>query len=399
MMLSLAFVVAAALAAAPALAQESIKVGVLVSQSPPGSVIQGTEVSRGLEIMKDFINAGGGVLGRPIELLYEDSAGLPERGRSGAEKLITADNVVALTGGHQSSVVLAEIEVAHRYGVPYVNVNGWADAIRQPRYPEVFNPSPWNSLVSEAMARVIAGMGVKSVVTYAENTDYGIGQAEILGRMLEQLAPDVAYEFHVIDRQAADYVPVLLPLRRNLPEMVVTIALPPYGYRLVNQLYELGIAPSPRTWLFEGAGISDYPDFWSSVGPAAESMLALGFYHPDMQLTEMGDAVVAEYMRRHGGAPSRLVLQAADALLVIARAIEAAGSTDRQAVIQAMGEVAVEGTRGTMTFPQAEDPLFQQWTDIPYVVYQFTQVDQTLEKATLIMGPGQPLDVGKLQRP
>src|SRR5690606_35501566 len=266
MMLSLAFVVAAALAAAPALAQESIKVGVLVSQSPPGSVIQGTEVSRGLEIMKDFINAGGGVLGRPIELLYEDSAGLPERGRSGAEKLITADNVVALTGGHQSSVVLAEIEVAHRYGVPYVNVNGWADAIRQPRYPEVFNPSPWNSLVSEAMARVIAGMGVKSVVTYAENTDYGIGQAEILGRMLEQLAPDVAYEFHVIDRQAADYVPVLLPLRRNLPEMVVTIALPPYGYRLVNQLYELGIAPSPRTWLFEGAGISDYPDFWSSVG-------------------------------------------------------------------------------------------------------------------------------------
>src|SRR5690606_13739671 len=244
-----------------------------------------------------------------------------------------------------------------------------------------------------------ADMGVKSVVTYAENTDYGIGQAQILGQMLQQLAPNVSYVYHVIDRQANDYTPVLLPLRRNPPEMIVTIALPPYGYRLVNQLYELGIAPSPRTWLFEGAGISDYPDFWSSVGPAAESMLALGFYHPDMQLTEMGDAVVAEYMRRHGGAPSRLVLQAADALLVIARAIEAAGSTDRQAVIQAMGEVAVEGTRGTMTFPQAEDPLFQQWTDIPYVVYQFTQVDQTLEKATLIMGPGQPLDVGKLQRP
>src|SRR5690606_35739286 len=269
------------------------------------------------------------------------------RGRSGAEKLITADNVVALTGGHQSSVVLAEIEVAHRYGVPYVNVNGWADAIRLPRYPEVFNPSPWNSLVSEAMARVTADMGVKSVVTYAENTDYGIGQAQSLGQMLQQLAPNVSYVYHVIDRQANDYTPVLLPLRRNPPEMVVTIALPPYGYRLVNQLYELGIAPSPRTWLFEGAGISDYPDFWSSVGPAAESMLALGFYHPDMQLTEMGDAVVAEYMRRHGGAPSRLVLQAADALLVIARAIEAAGSTDRQAVIQAMGEVAVEGTRGT----------------------------------------------------
>src|SRR5690606_2788279 len=98
--LSIAVVVVALLAAMPALASDPIKIGVLVSQSPPGSVIQGTEVTRGLEIMKDYINANGGVLGRPLQLLYEDSAGLPERGRSGAEKLITADNVVALTGGH-----------------------------------------------------------------------------------------------------------------------------------------------------------------------------------------------------------------------------------------------------------------------------------------------------------
>src|SRR5690606_5073796 len=188
----------------------------------------GTEVTRGLEIIKDLVNSQGGVLGRPLQLLYEDTAGLPERGRSGAEKLVTGDNVVALTGQHQSSVVLAEIEVAHRYQVPYVNVNGWSDAIRQAGYEEVFNPSPWNSLVSEAMARVIKDMGVRSVVAYAENTDYGIGQAEILGRMLRQLAPEVSYEFHVIDRTAVDYVSVLLPLRRNPPEMVVTIALAPY---------------------------------------------------------------------------------------------------------------------------------------------------------------------------
>lgn len=249
------------------------------------------------------------------------------------------------------------------------------------------------------MARVIKDMGVRSVVAYAENTDYGIGQAEILGRMLRQLAPEVSYEFHVIDRTAVDYVSVLLPLRRNPPEMVVTIALAPYGYRLVNQLYELGIAPSPGTWLFEGAGISDNPDFWSSVGPAAEYMLTLGFYHPDMELTELGRYVVDEYIRRHGHSPSRLVIQAADALRVIVAAIEKAGSADRQAILDAMSDIAVEGTRGVMTFPKGEGPLFQQWTDIPYVVYQFTQVDQSVDDATLIMGPDTPLDVSKLVRP
>src|SRR5690242_20892908 len=105
--------------AAPAFAQEPIAIGVSIAQSPPGSVVQGTQVKDGLEIVKDMVNAKGGVLGRQIELVYEDNQGIPEKGRAATEKLITSDHVVALTGGHQSSVCLAEIEVAHRYHVPY----------------------------------------------------------------------------------------------------------------------------------------------------------------------------------------------------------------------------------------------------------------------------------------
>lgn len=378
---------------------EPIKIGVLSSHSPPGSVIQGLEVSRGLEIVKDAINAAGGILGRPIELIYEDTSGLPEKGRSGAEKLITADNVVAITGEHQSSVVLAEIEVTRRYGIPYVNVNGWSDAIREKRYPEVFNPSPWNSLVSEAMAYVIKDMGIRSVVTFAENTDYGIGQAEILQQVLADIAPDVQYTYHVLDRTAVDFVPVLLPLRRNPPEMVVTIMLAPAGYHLVNQLYSQGIAPSPRTWLFEGAGISDNPDFWDSVGPAGQYMLTLGFYHPAMNLTSFGVDLVNTYMSRHGNAPSRLVIQAADALYALAQAIQVAGTTESSAVIEALRTISVPGTRGVMSFPQGDGPLFQQWTDIPYVVYQFTEQEQSVGEARLIVAPGRPLDVSLLVRP
>lgn len=378
---------------------DTIKIGILSSHSPPGSVIQGLEVSRGLEIVKEALNAAGGVLGRPIELVYEDTSGLPEKGRSGAEKLITSDNVVAITGEHQSSVVLAEIEVAHRYGIPYVNVNGWSDAIREKEYPEVFNPSPWNSLVSEAMAEVIKDMGLKSVVAFAENTDYGIGQAEILEKVLAEIAPEVDYAYHVLDRTAVDYVPVLLPLRRNPPEMVVTIMLAPGGYHLVNQLYSQSIAPSAGTWLFEGAGISDNPDFWDSVGAAGQYMLTLGFYHPGMNLTSFGIDLVNTYIERHGNAPSRLVIQAADALFALAHAIRRAGTTDSPAVIQALRELAVPGTRGVMSFPQGEGALYQQWTDIPYVVYQFTERYQEVGQAQLIIAPDRPLDVRLLVKP
>ena len=165
---------AAAMIAAPAAAQEPIAIGISIAQSPPGSVVQGVQVKDGVEIMKDMINARGGVLGRPIKLIYEDNQGVPEKGRAAAEKLITKDKVVAVTGGHQSSVCLAEIEVAHRYEVPYVNTNCWSDDIRKKGYAEVFNPSNYNSRVATAMAETIAAMKVKSVVALSSASSRGM---------------------------------------------------------------------------------------------------------------------------------------------------------------------------------------------------------------------------------
>src|SRR2546429_4230941 len=112
-------------------AADPIKIGISIAQSPPGSVVQGTQVKDGLEIMKDEVNRAGGALGRSIELVYEDNQGVPEKGRAATEKLITRDKVVAVTGGHQSSVCLAEIEVTKRYNVPHVNTNCWADDVRK----------------------------------------------------------------------------------------------------------------------------------------------------------------------------------------------------------------------------------------------------------------------------
>src|SRR5258708_40113136 len=124
-----------------ALAADPIKIGVTIAQSPPGSVSQGTQVKDGVEVAAKIINDAGGVLGRPIELVFEDTQGIPEKARAAVEKLITRDKVVAIVGEHQSSAALAGIEGAHRHHVPYFNTNGWADAIREQGYAEVINPA------------------------------------------------------------------------------------------------------------------------------------------------------------------------------------------------------------------------------------------------------------------
>ena len=185
---------ASLLFASGAQAADPIKIGVTITQSPPGSVVQGTQVKDGLEVMAKIINDGGGVNGRPIELVIEDTQGLPEKARAAVEKLITRDKVVAITGEHQSSAALAGMEVAHRYHIPYVNTNGWSDAIREKGYAEVFNPGNYNNRVGDAAAAAMKALGAKRVVAFAENTDYGIGLAKVIGAKLKEQAPQIDYK-------------------------------------------------------------------------------------------------------------------------------------------------------------------------------------------------------------
>jgi ABC-type branched-subunit amino acid transport system substrate-binding protein len=395
--ISVIALVAASLAASAA-AQEPIAIGISIAQSPPGSVVQGVQVKDGVEIMKDLINAKGGVLGRQIKLVYEDNQGVPEKGRAATEKLITRDKVVAVTGGHQSSVCLAEIEVAHRYEVPYVNTNCWSDDIRKKGYQEVFNPSNYNSRVATAMAETIAAMGVKSVVAFCENTDYGIGQAKALGDQLKAKAPNVQYKYETLDRAAKDFTPAVVALRANPPDMIATMMLPPAAYILMNQLYEQGVAPSAKTWFYDGAGIADYPDFWQNVKDAGKYMVSFGLYHPAMNVPPIGKEVAAEYTKRTKGEPNRLVFQSADSVLLIAEAIKQAKSTDPKAITKALQGIKFSGVRGPFEFGKEPGIGYQQWVDIPYVAFQLTDVNQPVSKSNLVQGPGQPLAVNKLQR-
>jgi ABC-type branched-subunit amino acid transport system substrate-binding protein len=385
-------------AAGAAFAAEPIKIGVSIAQSPPGSVVQGTQVKDGLEIVKDMVNAKGGVLGRKIELVYEDNQGIPEKGRAASEKLITSDHVVAITGGHQSSVCLAEIEVAHRYHVPYINTNCWSDDIRLKGYPEVFNPGNYNSRVSMAMAETIAAMKLKNVVAFAENTDYGIGQAKLLDKFIKEKSPGTKYHYETLDRASKDFTPAVLALRANPPDMVINIMLPPAAYILMNQLYEQGVAPSAKTWLYDGAGLADYPDFWQNVKDAGKDLICFALYHPKMNVPPLGKQVAEEYQKRTKNEPNRLIFQAADSLLLIVDAIKQSKSTEPQAIEKALRTMKFTGTRGTFSFTEKKGNTYQQWADIPYVNYQLTAVNQPISESNIIQGPGQPLDVKKLQK-
>jgi branched-chain amino acid transport system substrate-binding protein len=381
----------------PAVAIDPIKIGVVAAPSP-GAEWQDEQRREGLQIALKIINDAGGALGRPMEPVFADVPGSPEAAGAAVEKLITRDKVAAVLGGHDSAAALASVEVAHRHKVPYI-AGARSHAITAKLYPEVYNPVISNSQIAAAIAEAMKGLGVKRVVAFTESTDAGIELANFLAQQLNSNELGIQYSFETLDPAAKDFTSALQPHKAKLPDAVIQLMRPPAAYSLINQLQQQGIAPSAGTWLYDGAGLVEDPAFWQNASEGARGMLVFGTYHPKMTLPDLGRKVADAYMAKTNKAPTNIVFQAADSLLMVAEAIKSGGSSEPEAITKALESLKWTGTRGKITFSAEKDDRYHQWLDAPVVTFQITAVKQPLADTTLILAPGQPFDASRVEKP
>ncbi len=130
-------------------AADAVRIGIAAPLSGSAATY-GQDVKRGAELAAEEINAKGGILnGRKIELVYEDDKGSPQGGVAAVQKLMSIDRVNAITGGTNSSVVLAESSVT-RNRILHVNAAAQADAITEQGSPWLFQINNTVSGNSEA---------------------------------------------------------------------------------------------------------------------------------------------------------------------------------------------------------------------------------------------------------
>ena len=100
-------------------AADTIKIGILGPFT--GSLaFNGGEMKKGMMLALDEINAGGGLFGQKIELIFGDTECKPDKGLSVVKKLVTQDNVLVVGGGYCSSVNIATSEFCHFEETPVV---------------------------------------------------------------------------------------------------------------------------------------------------------------------------------------------------------------------------------------------------------------------------------------
>lgn len=370
---------------------ETILIGGFGPLSAPGSYQAGTEMRMAAEMAVDEFNEAGGLLGKDVELIFGDTEGLPERGTAVTERLITQNNVVGLVGEYHSGVGVTEKEVAHKYHVPAVFAEPWADEVTASGYPEVFRLAPSIEYYSRIATNYIAEAGWQSVVWIVEDSDYGHLQGPEWTEQLEALGiTDV--EVIYADPATEDYTPILQRVMQDPPDLLSGTITGAGNTRILRQACELGLAPNADV-AYAASVDAQLPEFWEGVGECGKHVWFTFVGLPKSLWNEKTQAFVENFAERHQRDPSTSAMAAYDSTYLLLEAIERAGSTDADAIIEELENTEYEGVMGDIWFEYGSDnPVpddepawkWHQWLTPNVFITQYTEEGQTMEEANIV---------------
>ncbi len=359
-----------------AFAQDTIKIGVVGPRTGPAAAT-GKAFEEGIAIALDHINAKGGVLGKKLEVVFEDTGGVPEKAASAFEKLATRDKVPIVVGESHSSSALAEIEVANRYKVPFIICEAWHDDITKKNYRWVFRAGPVNSgVVDFYIAPFVKENGFKKVAIVRENSDWGVGIAERTEYNMKNFGlPFVTLK---VERESKDFYTELTKLKGENPEIILAYIYGTGLHFFVAQAHEVGL--SPKSLILDGAGPpSLWDSFWKNVGKAGELELFMSSMHEKVHLTPTSRKFWEDYKKKFGKDPSDYKTRSIyNVVLIAADAINRAKSTNNEALVDALEKTNLEVTTGIVKFGLKQGSYeYHQWMP-PMLVVQWQDQKQVV---------------------
>ncbi|HVA38522.1 MAG TPA: ABC transporter substrate-binding protein [Candidatus Dormibacteraeota bacterium] len=375
----------AALPSLPASAAEPILLGWVGPLSPPGGYAAGQEMKWAAQLATNEVNARGGVLGRQLQVFYEDTKGTPDQGTAAMERLATR-HVSAVFGEFHSSVALAETKVAHKYGIPFLGTDVWADQITAQGLPEVFRVCPANSLIYTMVGNWAAAAGFKNVAIMQEATDYGVGAVQVLTGIFKKHG--INANVVTVEMNQQDFTPEILRLMNQpqRPDIFMIIVAGNSLYDIVRQACNSNFAPTAQTAIYSGGGPALEKELWENDGKCAVDLIAEDVALPKTQWNAKAKAFVAAFEKQFKRPPTGTAMESYDCVGVLTAAIADAKSTNGKAIIAAMERLKYTGARGTYAFSSSHAPTwaYHQYMDAPIMLVQYSKENQTPDDAPIL---------------
>jgi branched-chain amino acid transport system substrate-binding protein len=330
--------IALLLCAAPAFAQQPVLVGAALPQSGILADIA-ADLKKSLLLWQDEVNAGGGLLGRRVELVLLDDHSAAGAAGKLYEALIREHKAELLIGPLGSAASMGAGAVAERNRRVLVNATGAARAVHRAGYRYVFQTATPLSAYGTGALELARSLGLKRVVLLARADP---GAREMAARAREDAVASglAAAEVEVYAAGNEDFAPQVTRARAAGAQGWIAFGLPQDAAEMVKSFRRLGFAPR----LFVAQGAAD-GEFIKRVGQDAE--YAVGILAYDRRARTRGNQEFAQaYAKKWSAEPSALAAEGYAAAKVLEEAVRRAGGTDTEKLREVLAALETETPLG-----------------------------------------------------
>ena len=376
-----ALAVALAFSAAASAQNTPIRIGVVTPLSGTYAGI-GQQVKWGLDLAAKEINDAGGVMGRKIELIYEDEEANPAVATQKAEKLFQVSRVDFLTGTVNSGSTLAVGQVAERNQRLLATTVSFADSITGDKCsPNVFRVNARAGMQSAALAEWVSKEKPNANVFYL-GPDYEMGRSTVAafkGAAEAKGARTVGEIFAPLDNK--DYSPYFGQIRSARPTVIYTSVAGNDTVRLFTQLSEFGLG---RNLQIVGASGTVTSQNLPAIGKAAEGFVTGVGYSPLIDSAD-NKKFVAAFQAANKSLPDLYGADSYGVLFFYKAAVEKAKSTETDKVRAAMRDLEWATPQGVKKMRAGDHQAMQDMYAVRVTDGQFRIVGRV--PAAAAIGP------------
>jgi len=311
-------------------AKEPVMIG-SISPLTGTNAVQGNDIKNGEQLAMEEVNAAGGVLGRPLKILFEDTESRPKGGIDATHKLVELNKVPVIVGAYSSGISLPTGEYTNSQRVVQISVASRSAHLRKIG-PYFFNSIGLHEVMATELAKfAMEDSGAKRFASITVNDPFGIGIETWTKRYVDEHGGKVVTLVRY-DERKPDYRAEIERLFSKKPEAIFFTAYGMESKLILKRAYEMGLTP-PKGWW------ADYITMWvNEVIPdtadgikGLDSGIGFGRY----------EQYRSAYKKRFGKEPATAFgAYSYDAVWLVALAINFANSTKPDDIRKAMFPVS-----------------------------------------------------------
>lgn len=320
---------------------EDLKIGIMVPTTG-SEATYGKDMENAINLAAAEINKAGGVLGMNVTTMTGDAACDPQQATAAASKLVSAE-VAAVVGGYCSGATLPTMKIYGDANIPMVIPAANSTKLIDVNAGNAFQINSTGFDQVKTAVSLFEAKGVNKLAIIHQGDGYSEDLAKLTRDKWTAMGKEVvAYE--VVNKGEQDQSALVTRVKSNAPDAVFWTAYYADGAMVIKQLRQGGF----RKLIAVGDG-SNSPKLLEIAGKAAEGVYC--FSNPTVEYLPAAKDFHANYKATYNLDPDAYAALAYDGMKLMADAITRAGSTDKAAIIKALGETKdFTGIAGPISF-------------------------------------------------